>query len=351
MSRNDFDYGDGENTSLEQEILAARNSIYDEELFHELHREAQHLANQGVKCVNSAILLPFGKECQFELMLDAHGESELVETLDHDSSPDITILALRLLLSLAHQQNLHERAQIPPPVRQGQRTRTTYPILKPLVEFLNHRSHLASIDQLLCSFQGCMRKAGLPFEFRLSPFSCNLDATSDASSHSVPVRMLSTWALATSLTSNTIELNILDHADPLIIKLQTAISPPNFGTSYKILQGNEPSSDVIISCSSPQDLECEVSHLLEDATKQYIKANMATWHDAEIGVSLISRQNHDSKARETIFLSIAKDQLYSIWCTNDDLGQQQQKWSWYSDDDRDGETQPLHVVLEKLHGA
>ena len=351
MTNSDLVCRDREGGSLEREILDARNSIYDEELFHELHREAQHLANQGVVCVNSSINLPFGKDCQIEIALEPHGTSKPIETQNRNSIPDITYLVLRLLLSLAHLQNLHDRSQPPPPIRQGQGTRTVYPILKPVVELLIHRSHLASIHALLCSFRACMERAGLPFAIKRSTVSPDFDIGAGAPKHTAPARLQTTWELVARLTSNTIEIDLLDQVTPLKFSIQTAISSPNFGTTYKIFQGAESEADIVTSCSSPQDLEIELSDLLRKAIKRYIVGNIPTWRNAEVGIELLSKHDHSGKSRDNIIISMNRDHVGLAWGRNSDIGQQQFKWSWYASADHESEEQPLRKILEDLDSA
>jgi hypothetical protein len=53
-----------ESASIENLILQARNSVYEEELFYELSREARQLANQGVRTIEDTIVLSLGDTTQ-----------------------------------------------------------------------------------------------------------------------------------------------------------------------------------------------------------------------------------------------------------------------------------------------
>ena len=55
--------------TVEDLILRARNTIYEEELFHEITREARVLANQGVRNSVSMIQLPTSKDQQITIDL------------------------------------------------------------------------------------------------------------------------------------------------------------------------------------------------------------------------------------------------------------------------------------------
>ena len=336
------------NRSLEHDILEARSSIFDEELFHELHREAQYLANQGVKCIDKAILLPFGKDGQLAIALESPETLNAAEISDSDHSCNATSLTLRLLLALAHLQNLRERSQPPPPLRQGHRARPTHPILRPIIEILHHRSRMNSTWQLMTGLSACTAKAGLPLSLEVSASSSKESKAFDIPSHSDPTRMRSVWDLIANLTSNILRLRILHQDAPLSVQVHTSISPPNFGTTYYIFRGFEPSAEQKIFCSSQQDLELEMSDLLKNAIQQHIASAIPAWNDAEVGVQLITKYNSRSKSRDSLVVSINRHQLELTWSRSSDFGHQEQKWAWYADASRHSDKATLRNVLETL---
>lgn len=123
--------------AIARQILQARDSVFDEELHLEIHREARNLLNQDVRCKGSTVLIPLEKNRQIEIDLvdaDQKGSNSLIEShVDADS----VLIALRLLLCQAHRQNLQKRSEIPPPLKgEGTRPRPVYAILKPIMETL-----------------------------------------------------------------------------------------------------------------------------------------------------------------------------------------------------------------------
>ena len=127
-----------EGSAIARQILQARDSIFDEELHMEIHREARNLLSQDVQCKGSKVLIPFERDKQVEVdLVDAEHDDDESQLGSHIAS-DTILIALRLLLSQAHRQNLRNRSQVPPPLRgEGTRPRPVYAILKPIMETLS----------------------------------------------------------------------------------------------------------------------------------------------------------------------------------------------------------------------
>ena len=124
-------------SAIAKQILQARDSIFDEELHLEIHREARNLLNQDVRCKDSKILVPFEKDKQFEIDLVDIGRGLHDSLAKSHVAANSILIALRLFLCEAHRQNLQNRSQVPPPLTgEGKRPRPVYGILKPIMETL-----------------------------------------------------------------------------------------------------------------------------------------------------------------------------------------------------------------------
>ena len=136
-----------ESQSIEAAILAARNSLYDEELHHELHREARTMLNRGVKCKSEVIVLPLkgDREVLIDLVPTTDFTADVKNTdiangvgRDEVDATDVKLattiaLSARMLLSRAHRQNLERRAKPPPPLTEKKLPRHIYSILRPIL--------------------------------------------------------------------------------------------------------------------------------------------------------------------------------------------------------------------------
>ena len=125
-------------SAIARQILQARDSIFDEELHMEIHREARALLSQDLRCKGSKVLMPFEGDKQVEVDLVDSEQPDGEPRLGSHVAADAILIALRLLLSQAHRLNLRNRSQVPPPLRgEGTRPRPVYAILKPIVEMLS----------------------------------------------------------------------------------------------------------------------------------------------------------------------------------------------------------------------
>ena len=337
-------------TGLNHEILDARNSIYDEELFHELNREAQFLRNQDVRCMDNAILIPSDNNHHIEITLDRPADDPSLEKQGVDTSLETIYLAVRLLLSQAHLQNLHDRSQPPPPIREGQRPRPVYPILKPLVELFQHRAHVAAVQQFLSRYSSCFHKAGLTITAETtSPGLPNQLSSATSSDSSLPQRIEAASTLIKAATTTTLTIHILEHSDPLSLDVHTSIAAPNFGSIYRIIRPASSSahSDPI-TLSSLQDLELELQSIFVEAIKSHIPHTSPPWRDAEVGVQIVTRYHEQSKVRDSVTVLLESGALSLSLLRNTNLGDQRQTWGWFADTDRVSEALTLREVLTSV---
>ncbi|KAG8530158.1 uncharacterized protein KY384_005641 [Bacidia gigantensis] len=318
--------------SLERDILDARNSIYDEEVFFELNREAQHLASYGVQCIEDKILLPFKNHQQIEIALEpVYGHEASQQTQDDLTLKQIMLL-LRLLLSQAHKQNLHTRSQTPPPLRDRNPPRTIHPILKPLVEILEHQSQIAKLHDFLTKLSTSLSKASLPFTF-----STTHKPTPPSPTPPQPTTAAQISTLLSSLTTTSLAITLPGPSSPLIVQASTAVGGLNPGTSFTISPDpdsattttttniSRPTSasprtpapaitPALIHPSLPALVLALTSHL-QDAIKEYIKITIPSWKDAEIGIEVMERRPTPSKNRggDGIAIEIKEEGLELRW--------------------------------------
>ncbi|KAI9851272.1 MAG: RNA polymerase II mediator complex subunit [Thelocarpon superellum] len=213
---------------IENLILRARNTIYEEELFYELGREARLLANQGVRVVDSTIMMH----------LPEHRISIDLVPLDDDAiataqnGPDVAlaegiVLASRLLLSYAHRQNLRRRSLPPPPVTERKRPTAPYFILRSILTHLLHDSALRSLQDILATLVAQLRSAGLAVNFTVTaPLETPPPAASKTTADQVVERLIERTATAVQLT--------LPSSTMVQIRLRTQIHPPAFGREYLV---------------------------------------------------------------------------------------------------------------------
>jgi len=155
----------GEST-LESRITHARDSLFDEELYHEMIRESRSIGSLGVAVEKSAITFKPDvagnenvPEIAFELVSLDEAQPDLSRGEDsEDTLAQAIALAVRLLLTQAHRERLRTRSQVPPPMSDKKEEQPLLPILRPIMSFVLHRS---ALDQLN-NYMGTIRRCCLP---------------------------------------------------------------------------------------------------------------------------------------------------------------------------------------------
>ena len=256
-------------TSIEDQILQARNTIYEEELFHELTREARLLTNHGVRITGSSVTaaLPVWHQTTVEnsnvqprkvwidlVSLDdehlswdmenvqtgqqgAHGPASTAHLAEGIS------MAFRILLSNSHTQNLRRRSQMPPPLSERRRPSPPHFILRPV---LNHLFHRCAVDSLRGFLAGSvvapLTVTGVKATIDLSiGVNCALDKFQSPAKNQhtrgglVRKRKTSEQVIdAFSHAVETIFKLVLPGPALFEVKVSTQLSPPLLGTEYVV---------------------------------------------------------------------------------------------------------------------
>ncbi|KAF9871543.1 RNA polymerase ii mediator complex component [Colletotrichum karsti] len=187
---------------LQDRVLEARNTIFAQELWHELHREAHSLASYGVRASNSAITFnpPSGPSLNLELetleefanTVDDHPDNKLAEA---------THLGLHIFLSHAHRINELQRLRPVPPHQRRNQTQNQYHLLRPILAKIIHDRSIAQATRFAGDLTSIFRQSGVDSAtFTLSTSSlptADLRNNSGGSSN----RPSASQALANSLTT------------------------------------------------------------------------------------------------------------------------------------------------------
>jgi len=255
---------------IEDLILRARNNIFEEELFHEINREARTLASQGVCSIDNIIHLPTLDDRQIlvdVVRLDYKPPQPGIITGGDDELAELIALSLRILLSNAHRRNLLRRSQLPPPLTERKPPRTTYAILRPILTYLQHQSALTSLSSFLGTMMQALSAAGLQsnlFSVTLSSLDLSIVGEANANSSKPTVEALIEILTRPLESSTTVTLPA---SSKLQIKTRTHLYPPMVGTEYNVTTTASPSGlDVSVPSNihfnSKSDLLDYILHLL-----------------------------------------------------------------------------------------
>ncbi|KAI9721083.1 MAG: hypothetical protein M1812_002564 [Candelaria pacifica] len=249
--------------SVEDLILRARNTIFEEELFHEITREARVLANQGVRNPGSTIQIPTAED-QI-VLIDRVPLDEALPDGENTTSNNLAesiALSLRILLSHAHRQTLRRRSQLPPPITERKRPTPIQAILRPILSHLQHTTALSTLAHFFTTLTLPLHSASLPFTTSTtSAFSAQI------LSHAVEVTAKSSSPIVESLVetlSRPLESTTtitLPCSTTLTLKTRT-----HLGTTYELVS---PSSSMLsadlppsMHFTSPSELRSYIVYVL-----------------------------------------------------------------------------------------
>ncbi|KAJ5667688.1 Mediator complex subunit Med17 [Penicillium maclennaniae] len=251
--------------TIEQRILQARDSVFEEELFHELVREARSMASSGVTTRENLIRIPASDEMEIQLDLVDSNDDSLQP--DQNSFQRDSLLAdglahsIRVLLAYAHRQNLHRRTQIPPPLTSKKRHTPEYQLLRPALAYLQHLSCVKWLESYFSDLFGVLRSSGL----EISEYSSDT---------------FSTWQqICLSPSAPTIEALVENFLRPIqsvfrgqlltpngsfAVTIRTNLSGPPFGTLFDLSFKLPTVSDLKSpGCLGMRDeVESAITHLL-----------------------------------------------------------------------------------------
>nr|POE78655.1 mediator of rna polymerase ii transcription subunit 17 [Quercus suber] len=141
--------------TLETRIRHARDSLFDEELFHEMIQESRVLASLGLEMQGNKLRCcdpDDGKnaiEVVFELVRLDEQDSFTSDEHEHDSLAQGIVTCARLLLTQAHRERLQKRSEPPAVLGESVDTIPRLQLLRPIISCVRHRSALDRLNTSL----------------------------------------------------------------------------------------------------------------------------------------------------------------------------------------------------------
>ncbi|KAJ5189012.1 Mediator complex subunit Med17 [Penicillium cf. griseofulvum] len=256
--RSAFD-GDG---TIEDRILQARDTVYEDELFYELVREARAIASFGVTTRQNLIQIPASNN--LEILLDLVDIDENALQPQHDISQHGASLAeglahtIRILLAYAHRQNLRRRTLLPPPLTPKTRSIPEHQLIRPALAYIKHMSDVRWLQSLLNDLFGVLQSANL----KPPAYTARIFSTGSPASPAPTVETL-VGQFLTPLQS-TFSGKILIPRGSFSISIHTNLSSPPFGTIFDV-SFNMPKYPDLGSpgkLSHREEVEAAITHLL-----------------------------------------------------------------------------------------
>ena len=243
--------------SIEKSIQLARDSLFEEELYHEISLETRQLLAYGVEFRDSVIQVDIPRmESSLlprKLLIDCIPRDELaIDDQGHslDWLAQTVAEALRLLLAHEHSMRLHRRSQVPPPLAARTREKPSPPLLRTLLAVLHHLENVDSLYVYLEMVAKTLNGAGLDVTLETTretswaklaeslkePSTQGLSATDQLLE--IFMKPFDGKATLTLPTSNG------GQAEKLTIATRTIIGQPTFGTEHKLILPSALTSDL-----------------------------------------------------------------------------------------------------------
>lgn len=240
--------GAEKDSSIEKTIQLARDSLFEEELFHEMRVETRQLLPYGVEYRDSTIHIQAAGENNThrakKLLIDCIARDDRsLSYNDHSSdwlAQDVAE-GLRLVLAHEHSMRLYRRSQVPPPLTGQKRESPSPPLLRTLLAVFHHVEGVDALYDYLGQVAKTFESAGL---------SVHLDTTRESSWATFAKSLQSSQRKGMSATNQLLEmfakpfegkaiLTISSSAsaqqDYLTIATRTIIGQPTFGTEHKLM--------------------------------------------------------------------------------------------------------------------
>lgn len=267
---------DSEDTTLEARIRYARDSLYDEELYHEMIRESRSLPSLGVSMVGSAIQFQTSAASTDNLTIsfDLTSLHDDTNSLRYDAAnledrlAQTAGVAARLLLTQAHRDRLKRRSQAPAPMSDmSKEEKPLLPLLRPLMAIFMHRSSLHLLNDYLDHMEMVLRAANI--EINRTTAALQVPTGEElTNSESLINMLLQPW-------SSESVMKILDHRNAgmsFLFTVQTELASNNsFGSTFTF---SVPSRDTVYRFDNFEELSAAADTMVSSALAEACLSNL-----------------------------------------------------------------------------
>ncbi|KAK5663172.1 hypothetical protein OQA88_6589 [Cercophora sp. LCS_1] len=150
---------------FQDDVKEARDTVFAQELWHELNRESRTLLARNVRLRKDEVtyFCPPSVLISFRLVDLTENSSLLTQPLPYDAEADRINNTLHLLLVQAHRQNEHRRSA---PASSG--PSPTYPLLLPIITSRSHEHVTNQCIDFFTTICSILRNAGITSSFSMT---------------------------------------------------------------------------------------------------------------------------------------------------------------------------------------
>jgi mediator of RNA polymerase II transcription subunit 17 len=297
---------------IEKSIQLARDSLFEEELYHEISLETRQLSKYGVEFRDSVIQVnapdTSTRQRQRKLLIDCIPRNEHIasgQDTSYDWLAQNVAEGLRLLLAHEHSMRLHRRSQLPSPLNAKKKERQQPPLLRTLLAVLKHLDGVDSLYGYLEATTKSLSSAGI---------TIGLETTREISWAKLADDLRSSTNTDLSATDRLLDIFLKPfdgkatltlpslngaQAESLVVTTRTIVGAPTYGTEHKVTFPASLTADLGLFQQSKHSTVKEVqSHLdmilsLHLAHRQ-LKSNFApktVIKDREANITILSKES------------------------------------------------------------
>lgn len=158
-----------EDAPLEDRVLEARNTLFAQELWYELGREARTLATYDVRPQTSSLVCDLDEKSRITIELATLDEFPSSDPgLPENDVAETVSLALHMLLSNSHRQNELMRIRpLPPYMPRSRNQQQVYYLLRPIIARSICLRNISSSTTYIGALVQALQKAGLGSSFTI----------------------------------------------------------------------------------------------------------------------------------------------------------------------------------------
>ncbi|KAM0356124.1 hypothetical protein ACHAPU_000519 [Fusarium lateritium] len=338
---------------LEQRVLEARNTIFSQELWHELTREARTLAAYDVKLDGPRLVCDIDPASKSRVILELvplSSQASSDESLPDSHIAETISLALHVLLGYAHRQNELTRTRPMPPHIPRSRGQQTHALLRPIIARLMHLHNVELVTKHIGSLLQSLNRAGIPSRFVLHTATTSLSDSDPANQG--PNQLASSQTMIRNMLQPiefNIKLTILPNTT-FTVRGRTFHFPVT-ATYYYVIA---PSSSPLLSICAPYregypDPGALAVYLGTATTRllveHYLSSLSSPWIKSIQGDSIQNNENEDLElsfaVTETPALNVRSTSLVDGKVTR-------QQWTWSDDTTQDSVQDIINRKTQKV---
>ncbi|KAF2661232.1 hypothetical protein K491DRAFT_587871 [Lophiostoma macrostomum CBS 122681] len=302
--------------AIENSIRLARESLLEEELYHELSMETRQLLAYGVELRDSTVHIPIpgngANMPQRKILIDCvvrdDNDPPIHENHSQDSRAQSVAEGLRLLLAHEHRMRLFRRSQMPPPLTQHKRQKQNPPFLRTLLAMFSHLDAVECLQAYLESTIRILSSAGLNVASQVSretawesltrkiESSTRKDLSSVDQIFEAFIKPFDARATLSLPSSSSLD------SEQLHIAVRTLFNSPNYGTEFKVTLPPA----ILSALNIPGDQRRDIKFTSADEVGSYLNWVLSL----DLSHNLLRRQNPTSASvtsKNTRITIIRKD--------------------------------------------